>query len=146
MSEVSLYKELCAIEKRPSLKECYLSFIKNALFLDKKYSEIPHKKLENAFSDKQKFQELKESFRKIFSREKGKYCIFGNQKKVLKKYYGLDDGDAYYLHTDGVEEIAEELGLNNQEAKILKEAGEQNFHQAENYNLLPEWLKKIAEV
>lgn len=151
MSEGNFSKETEQQIKKSSLFGCYMSLMENLLFphetFDENFKPPPvFKKLENTFASPEKFDELKEGFRKIFSREKGKYCIFGNQKKVLKKYYGLDDGDAYYLHTNGVEEIAEELGLNNQEVEILKEAGEQNFNKAENFNLLPEEAKKLAKL
>jgi len=152
MTEVVCLKESERSIKESSLYQCYMVLLEDLLFPHKKYrsdSTPPtiFKKLENTFASPEKFEELKESFNKIFSRIEGENVISPKEKWILMRWYGLIDGKPYYEGggiVEGTEKIAEELDLTKEGVNEMKSTGFLKLKESWNFNLLPEEAKKIA--
>ena len=144
MTEIDFSKESGIPNSESNRRqECYLTLLKNILFNDKKFEEIPHKEIDNIFSIPEKFKELEESFKEIFSRRKGKASLSEDEKTALTKWYGLEKGEAYYKYSDGYEKIGQELKASSfQTGRIINRAFEK-LRKPENLNLLPQEAKKL---
>lgn len=146
MSEITSFKELEIKVNRTSLFGCYMTLLQDLLLpnegLREDFTPPPiFKKLENTFASPEKFNELKESFRKIFSRTGGKNLISKKEKEVMIRWYGLEDERPYYENgsiIEGTERIAEELNLTRQEVSEMKQTGFLKLREKENFNLLPQ--------
>lgn len=149
MTEVACLKESERSIKESSLYQCYMVLLEDLLFPHKKYrsdSTPPtiFKKLEESFASPEKFDELKESFRKIFSRIEGENVISPKEKWILMRWYGLIDGKPYYGISEGTEKIAEELDLTREEVNEMKSTGFLKLRENVNFNFLPEEAKELA--
>lgn len=149
MSEGNFSKETEIQIKKTALYGCYMSLLQDLLFNKEVFNEDFNpppifKKLENTFASPEKFDELKESLRKIFARTNGEALISKEEEGVLTRWYGLKDGKPYYGISEGTEKIAEELYLTKEKVNEMKTTGSLKLRESWNFNLLPEEAKKIA--
>lgn len=145
--EINFFEEFGLIDPGTNRRlECYLTLLESLIFNEKKFEEIPHDKMKQIFSDPQKFKELEGSFKKIFSRSKGKSLIPKDQQAALIKWYGLKDGKACYEYQNSFEKLGQELKIPSTEARGLVNKALRNLKKPENFNLLPQEVQDLAKL
>ena len=149
MSEGSFSTETEVKVKKTSLYGCYMVFLQDLLLPRQAFNEdfTPppiFKKLENTFAPPKKFDELKESFRKIFTRRTGENRIYRKEKLILEKWYGLIDGQPFYEMPnifETTQKLAEELRMSPRSVREARNRVLRKLTKPENFNLLPEEVK-----
>lgn len=157
MSEGDFSQERKTLIEKPSVCQCYMTFLQHLLFPRESFEEdltpqenlVPpliFRELESIFTPRKKFEELERSFTQIFSRKKGKKIISPEEKMVLERWYGLLDGKPYYGVIEGSQRLAKESKMKlNRVSRILNRAFIK-LRQPENFNLLPPEAKKLARI
>jgi len=151
MGEGDFSQERKTLIEKPSVCQCYMTFLQHLLFPRKSFRQdfTPpsiFKKLESIFTPTEKLEELERSFTEICSRKEGKKIISPEEKMVLERWYGLLDGKPYYGVTEGSQRLAKESKMKlNRVSRILNRAFIK-LRQPENFNLLPPEAKKLARI
>ena len=159
MSEISLGEREKIFNRQSPIFECYMSVMKPLVFPEEQYQlsdkvmnyifsngrEIPSdedfkepenfKKVEDIFASSEKFEELKQSFKQIFNRKKGKNKFTKKEKEVFFKWHGLNNGKPFY-ETPGNKEYT-----SNFIDKIFNKLKE-----PENFNFFPKEAKELARL
>ena len=151
MSEGDFSQERKALIEKPSVCQCYMTFLQHLLFPRESFRKdstppLIFRELESIFTPRKKLEELERSFTEIFSRKEGKKIISPEEKMVLERWYGLLDGKPYYGVIEGSQKLAKELKMEpSMISQILNKVLVKLRH-PENFNLLPLEAKKLARI